>query len=77
MIKTENLTINGKAFVKTYSDAGYYIHGGSPEGDYAEAFDPAEFGRAYIETDIPLEEQTEEDELKEKAEAFDILMGDN
>ena len=78
MIKTENLTINGKAFVRTYSDSGYYVHGGSPEGDYAEAIDPVELERTYIETDIPLEEQTEEDdELREKAEAFDILMGDN
>lgn len=52
-IITENLNINGKAFVKTYSDSGYLIHGGSPEGDYAEAIDPAELNRMYTETDIP------------------------
>ncbi len=52
-IVTEQIEINGKAFVKTYSDSGYLIHGGSPEGDYAEAIDPAELNRTYTETAIP------------------------
>lgn len=59
MIVTENLTINGKFFVKTYSDNGYMIE---REGiRYAEAIDPAEFGRTYMETDerIPYDEMTE------------------
>lgn len=73
MIKTENLTINGREFVKTYSDAGFYIHGGSPEGDYAEAIDPADLNRTYTETNIPIEE---EPTAEEKAEAYDILMGE-
>lgn len=55
MIKTEHFEINGRDFIRTYSDSGYMIHGGSPEGDYAEATDPAELGRTYIETDIPIE----------------------
>lgn len=55
MIQTEQLTINGKQFIRTDSDTGYMIHGGSPESDYSEALDPAEFGRTYIETDIPIE----------------------
>ena len=73
MIKTENLTINGRAFVRTYSDAGFYIRGGSPEGDYSEAVDPADLNRTYTETNIPIEE---EPTVEEKAEAYDILMGE-
>lgn len=41
--------------ILTYSDQGVLIRGGFPEGDYAEAIDPAELGRTYIETDIPIE----------------------
>lgn len=65
MIKTETLTIGGKQFIRTYSDKGMYIHGGSPEADYSEALDPAELGRTYTETDIPVEdnEATAEDIL--------------
>ena len=61
MIITESLTINGKAFIKTYSDAGFMVE---REGvRYDEAIDPAEFGRQYIETDEPIEveEQIEEE----------------
>ena len=59
--------------VRTYSDAGFLIHGGFPEGDYAEAIDPIDMHREYTETDIPIEEDepTEED----YADAGRILMG--
>ena len=71
MIKTENLTINGKAFVRTYSDNGYMVE---REGiRYAEAIDPAEFGRVYTETDEPIEHGMTE--IEEKAKAYDILVG--
>lgn len=44
------------------------IHGGFPEADYDEAFDPIDSGRTYTETDIPIEGDT--------AEAIvDILTG--
>lgn len=52
MVKYETLA-NG--FVKAYSDAGYYIHGGNPEGDYVVAVDPESAGRIYKETDIKIE----------------------
>lgn len=52
MVKYETLAND---FVKAYSDAGYYIHGGDPEGDYVEAVDPASAGRIYKETDIKIE----------------------
>lgn len=58
MIKTENLTINGKSFIRTYSDSGYMVE---REGiRYSEAIDPAEFDRQYTETDEPIEGETDE-----------------
>lgn len=70
-IVTEQYELNGRQFVRTYSDKGMLIHGGVPEGDYSEANDPAELGRTYTETDIPIEDEGEAD----KAEAFDIIFG--
>lgn len=62
--------------VHIYSDQGMMIHGGFPEGDYAEAIDPIYMNRTYVETDIPIEtEFNSEDE--EYAEAGRILMGAN
>lgn len=64
--------------VRTYSDAGFYIHGGFPEGDYAEAIDPVSMNRVYTETDIPIEVETEPEDLNEEAEyamAGKIFMG--
>lgn len=52
MIRTEQYDEN---LIRTYSDAGFYIHGGFPEADYEEAIDPADAGRTYVETDIPIE----------------------
>ena len=56
MIVTEKLEND---MIKTYSDAGYYIHGGVPEADYEEAIDPVWAGRTYTETNIPIEEEEE------------------
>lgn len=68
MIKQETITIGEKQFIRTYSDRGMMIHGGMPEADYSEAIDPAELGRTYTETDIPIDGDT--------AEAIvDILTG--
>lgn len=53
MIIKENLTINGKEFVRTYSDAGMMVERDGVR--YSEAIDPAEFGREYTETDEPIE----------------------
>ena len=58
MIKTENLTINGKSFIRTYSDNGFMVE---REGvRYSEAIDPAEFNRQYTETDEPVDGYTDE-----------------
>ncbi len=67
MIKTE--TVNN--LVRTWSDLNVKIHGGFPEADYDEAYDPIDSGRTYVETDIPI------DEDGTKEEAYDILMGES
>lgn len=66
-----HIDIGGRDFIHTYSDAGRYIVGGEPYGEYEDAYDPAEFGRTYTETDTPIDEPA----LADKAEAYDILMG--
>ena len=61
MIIQEEIEISGREFIKTYSDKGVFIRGGVPEGLYAEAIDPKELGRVYVETDEPIP-QPEDDE---------------
>ena len=70
MIVTEPYELNGRQFVRTYSDANRYVVRDGVA--YSEANDPAEFGRVYTEGDLMPE--TEAD-LADKAEAYDILMG--
>lgn len=72
-IKSEDITIGGRDFVRTYSDAGRLIERDGMK--YSEAYDPAEFAaeRVYTETDerVPVEEPTDAD----YAEAGRILLG--
>lgn len=70
MIKTELLIIDEKEYIRTYSDAGFMVYGGVPEAEYSEAIDPAELGRTYVETDIPIEEEEADAE-----EIVSILTG--
>ena len=42
MIVTENITINGKKLIRTYSDSGYLIRKAGTDEIYSEAYDPAE-----------------------------------
>lgn len=72
MIKAETLTIGEKQYTRTYSDRGMMIHGGVPEGNYDEAVDPAELGRVYTETEIPIEGEESEAE-----EVLAILTGES
>ena len=60
MIQAETITINGRQFQRTYSDAGFLIERDGAQ--YSEAVDPLDSGRTYTETE-------------EKAFAYDILMG--
>lgn len=55
MVKTEyyKTRADGVVLNRTYSDAGMMIERDGVR--YAEAIDPAEFGREYTETDEPVE----------------------
>lgn len=66
----EHFSIGERDFIRTYSDGSMMIHGGVPEGDYTEATDPADLGRTYTETDIPIEGDEAEAE-----EILNILTG--
>lgn len=68
MIKTENLTIKDKSFIRTYSDSGHNVVRDGVE--YSEAIDPAEFGRTYTEGAV-----MQMSETQQKALAYDIIMG--
>lgn len=65
----EHFDVNGRGFIRTYSDRNVMIHGGSPEGDYSEACDPADLNRTYTETDIPIDGEPTAEEI------VDILTG--
>ena len=55
MIKTEIVTIKGKAYNRTYSSEGYMIE---REGvQYSEAIDPITSNRVYTETKTKIEEE--------------------
>lgn len=66
MIKTE--TIDNA--IHTWSDLGVKIHGGFPESDYDEAYDPIDHPRSYTETDIPIEGEATAEEL------LNVLLGE-
>ena len=72
MIQTENIIINGRQLIRIYSDSGHYIQRDGVR--YTEAIDPADSGRTYTDTDVPIE-GTAMTETEEKAAAYDILMG--
>lgn len=70
-IIVETFYINETEFTRTYSDAHRYV---VRDGvSYSEACDPAEFGRTYTEGELmPIDEM----DIKDKAAAYDILMGE-
>lgn len=70
MIRTENITINGKEFIRTYSDSGYMVERDGVQ--YDKAVDPIEFNRVYTETDVKSESSETDSDY---AEAGKILMG--
>ena len=62
MIITEQLTIGGRAFAHTYSDANRYVVSDETGVEYTDAYDPAEMGRTYHEGDpIPDEPDVPDD----------------
>ena len=61
MIIQEHFDVNGRDFIRTYSDENRYV---VREGiEYSEACDPAEFGRTYTEGDVMPEDETEAKEI--------------
>lgn len=73
MIIQEHFDVNGRDFIRTYSNSGHYV---VRDGvSYSEACDPAEFGRTYTEGDLMPDEERDMEELADKAEAYDILVG--
>lgn len=57
MVVTENVTINGREFIKNYSDAGFMIERDGVQ--YSEAIDPIGFeDRVYTETDVLIDAET-------------------
>ena len=73
MIVVETRTINDISYKYTYSDIGMKIMQDETGDIYDEAYDPIDSDRTYTETDIPIDEPTDED----YAEAGRILMGVN
>lgn len=72
MIVQTHFYVSGRDFIRTVSDSGRYV---VRDGvSYEEANDPAEFGRQYTEGGLMPDEERG-DELADKAEAYDILMG--
>ena len=69
MIVQEHFDVEGRDFIRTYSNANRYV---VRDGEsYAEACDPAELGRVYTEGDpLPPEEIAAQAE-----EVLNILMG--
>ena len=51
MIVTENITINNKKFVKTYSDEGFLILQTSTGQIFSEAYDLVKYPQQYEDTD--------------------------
>ena len=72
MIVQTHFDVNGRDFIRTVSDAGRYVVGGEPHGEYTEACDPADLGRTYTEGNVI---PPDESDLADKAEAYDILTG--
>ena len=68
MLKAETIIINGKEYVRTWSDIGKMIERDGIR--YESAVDPAYLGRTYTETDEPVP-----DEELTDSEALAIITG--
>lgn len=68
MIISETIKLNDTNYIKTYSDAGFYIERNGI--NYAEAIDMLGSGKEYTETDtlIETESATTEEQLRQVTE---------
>jgi len=60
-IVTERFDVNGRDFIRTYSDENRYVVRDGVE--YSEACDPAEFNRQYTEGDVMPQDETDAEEI--------------
>lgn len=74
-IVTESLTIMGRAFIKTYSDASRYVV--RDDVSCIDATDPAEFDRHYTEGDVIDEKSNPDEATPEDYEAALSRLGVN
>lgn len=72
MIKTETVTMNNRTLVRTYSDANLMIKQDGTGTVYSEAYDPADSGRTYTETDEEIPNEADSADYKT---AFEIITG--
>lgn len=77
MIKTEfyKTRDDGVDLYRTYSDRNMMIQKDGTEQMYDEAIDVENSGYTYTETDIPIEGETNDAEIVQKAAAYDIIVG--
>ena len=66
MIVQENITINNKQFVKTYSDAELYIKKKGTDEVYVEAIDLPTSNVEYVETEDKIKKPEEVDTERKK-----------
>ena len=60
MIVIENLE---EGMTRAYSNKGVKIHGGFPEGDYDIVYYPTDSEQTFVETDIPIDEDSKPKDL--------------
>lgn len=73
-IVTENVEIEGRSFVRTYSDIGHYILRDGVK--YYEAYDPAEFERLYSEEDEILDNEATVYDYEQSLADLGVRFGD-
>ena len=73
MIIVENITINNREFVRTYSNANMMIRKVGTEEMYSEAVDPININRTYEETDVPIVTDGTEPPYEELVENLNAL----
>lgn len=66
MVIKENIILNGKEFIKHYSNENFYIQKVGTQQIYSEAIDIPTANYEYVETDKKIEEQEDKEIENEK-----------
>ena len=74
MIVQENITINNKLFVKTYSNAEFYIKKKGTDEVYVEAIDLPTSNFEYVETEDKIKKPEEVDTERKQLMQCDVLL---